>query len=39
MTETLATEWSVGESDPLFSIERELSEEQWKIYINSAIKT
>jgi isoleucyl-tRNA synthetase len=39
MTETLATEWSVGDSDPLFTIERQLGEERWKITINSAIKT
>ena len=39
MAETLATDWCVDESDPLFSIERELGEERWKIDINSAIKT
>ena len=33
MTETLATEWSVGQSDPLFSIDRELDNESWTIEI------
>ncbi len=29
MAETLATEWSVGQAKPLFSIERELGAEKW----------
>jgi len=33
MSETLATEWSVGQSDPLFSIEREVDNESWTIEI------
>jgi len=31
MAETLATDWSVGQADALFSIERELGDEQWTI--------
>ena len=34
MTETLATDWAVGQSDPLFSIERDLADEHWKIEIS-----
>ncbi len=34
MTETLATEWTVDQSDPLFSIERNLDSESWKIEIS-----
>jgi len=36
MMETLATEWSVGQSDPLFSIERELGEEKWRVEFSKA---
>ena len=31
MTETLATEWAVDQSDALFTIKRELGDENWKI--------
>ena len=34
MAETLATEWEVGQSEPLFSIERELGEERWTIELS-----
>jgi isoleucyl-tRNA synthetase len=34
MSETLATEWSVDQSDPLFSIERKLDKERWTIEIS-----
>jgi len=33
MAETLATDWAVGQPDPLFSIERELGDEYWTIEI------
>jgi len=33
MAETLATDWAVGQPDPLFSIERELGDEHWTIEI------
>ncbi len=33
MTETLATEWSVGQTNPLFSIDCILDKESWKIEI------
>jgi isoleucyl-tRNA synthetase len=33
MSETLATEWSVDQADPLFSIDRNLDDESWKIEI------
>jgi isoleucyl-tRNA synthetase len=33
MSETLATEWSVDQADPLFSIDRNLDNESWKIEI------
>jgi isoleucyl-tRNA synthetase len=36
MTETLATEWSVGQPKPLFSIERELGEEKWQVEFSKA---
>jgi len=36
MTETLATEWSVGQPDPLFSIDRELGEEKWLVEFSKA---
>jgi len=31
MAETLATDWVVGQEDALFSIDRELADERWKI--------
>ena len=31
LAETLATEWAVGQSDALFSIDRELGEENWTV--------
>jgi isoleucyl-tRNA synthetase len=31
MAETLATEWAVGQPDALFSIDRELGEENWTV--------
>jgi isoleucyl-tRNA synthetase len=31
MAETLATDWAVAQTDPLFSIERELGDERWTI--------
>ena len=31
MTETLAKKWSTGQTDPLFAIERQLSDEHWKV--------
>jgi isoleucyl-tRNA synthetase len=31
MSETLATDWAVGQPDPLFSNERNLGDERWKI--------
>ncbi|MDJ0908668.1 MAG: isoleucine--tRNA ligase [Woeseiaceae bacterium] len=31
MTETLAVEWEVGQADPLFTIDRELGDESWKL--------
>ena len=34
MTETLATEWSVGQTDPLFSIDRDLGDVRWTIEIS-----
>jgi len=36
MMETLAKEWSVGQSEPLFSIERELGEEKWRVEFSKA---
>ncbi len=36
MAETLATAWKVGQSGPLFSIERTLGEDQWQIEISKA---
>jgi len=34
MAETLATDWAVGQSESLFSIERELGNERWVIEIS-----
>ncbi len=34
MSETLATEWSVGQSDPLFSIKRDVDDNNWTIEIS-----
>ena len=34
MAETLATDWAVGQSESLFSIERELGNERWAIEIS-----
>jgi hypothetical protein len=34
MAETLATDWDVGQSKSLFSIERELGDERWVIEIS-----
>ena len=34
MTETLATDWSVGQSEPMFSIEREVGEQKWFIELS-----
>ncbi|MGI9271994.1 MAG: isoleucine--tRNA ligase [Woeseiaceae bacterium] len=34
MTETLATEWSTGQSDPLFSLEKSVDELTWTIEIS-----
>ncbi len=31
MAETLATKWAVGQTDPLYSTERELGDEHWTI--------
>ena len=31
MAETLATRWSVGQSDPLFTIDRDLGDERWTV--------
>ena len=31
MNETLATDWAVGQADPLFSIERDLGDEHWAV--------
>jgi isoleucyl-tRNA synthetase len=36
MAETLATDWSTGQSDSLFSIERELGNDRWTIEITKA---
>jgi len=36
MAETLATEWAVGQSDALFSIDRELGEENWTVEFKKA---
>ena len=36
MTETLATEWAVGQSDALFTIERELGDENWRIELSKS---
>jgi isoleucyl-tRNA synthetase len=36
MAETLATEWAVGQSDALFSIDRELGEEYWTVEFKKA---
>jgi len=33
MSETLATEWQIGQDDPIFSDERTLDRENWKIEI------
>ena len=33
MAETLATEWSTGQKDPLFSIEKQMADENWTIEI------
>ena len=34
MAETLATDWLVGQDDPLWSEERTLDKENWKIEIS-----
>ena len=34
MAETLAIEWLVGQTDPLFVSEKELGDEQWSIEIS-----
>ena len=34
MSETLATEWSVGQTDPLFSSERDVDDNNWTIEIS-----
>ena len=36
MAETLATEWAVGQPDALFSIDRELGEENWTVEFKKA---
>ena len=36
MAETLATEWAVGQPDALFSIDRELGEENWTVEVKKA---
>jgi len=36
MTETLATDWVVGQSSALFSIERELGDEEWTVEFSKA---
>ncbi len=36
MTETLATEWAVDQSDALFTIERELGDENWRIELRKS---
>ncbi len=36
MAETLATEWAVGQAEPLYSAERQLAEEQWTIEFSRA---
>ena len=36
MSETLATEWVLGQSDALFSIVRELGEESWTVEFKKA---
>jgi isoleucyl-tRNA synthetase len=38
MAETLATEWLVGQQAPLFSEERSLEEEKWRIEISKVAK-
>ena len=36
MTETLAVDWAVGQSDALFSSEKSLGDEQWTIEISKS---
>ena len=36
MSETLATEWTTGQADALFSIERELGDERWSVEFKKA---
>lgn len=31
MAETLATKWAVGQSEPLFTIDRSVEEQTWKV--------